>query len=241
MSPVHAESIGLVRNLASGYISPQWHLVYDDWCETVYSPGDQEPGQWEHLCTFNRYETHFDEGQAPMLADEWLTPTEQEANKTHQRLAGIRQEQHRTWQNSLLVDKDSREDFTFQNPPPIELTPPQDPAAPIRHSPTPPSAPLHSSWTRDDQSTTLPSSSTPSSSPRRSSRQKAPITRLVPKFTGKSYSNPSSLLFTVVALSKGITPQSAAMLQAQVLGYDPATGLQEWLPPGINQSPKSYL
>jgi len=27
------------------------------------------------------------------------------------------------------------------------------------------------------------------------------------------------------------------MLQAQVLGYDPATGLQEWVPPGINQSP----
>jgi len=92
VSPVHAETIGLVRNLASGYISPQWHLVYDDWCETVYSPADQEPGQWEHLCTFNRYETHFDEGQAPILADEWLAPPEQEANKTCQRLAGIRQE-----------------------------------------------------------------------------------------------------------------------------------------------------
>jgi len=40
-----------------------------------------------------------------------------------------------------------------------------------------------------------------------------------------------------VALAKGITPQSTAMLQTQVLGYDPTTGLQEWLPPGINQSP----
>lgn len=81
---MHAETSDIVQNLASGYISPQWHLVYHDWCKTVYSPADQEPGQWEHLCTFNRCETHFDEEQAPPLADEWLTPSEQEANKAHQ-------------------------------------------------------------------------------------------------------------------------------------------------------------
>jgi len=27
------------------------------------------------------------------------------------------------------------------------------------------------------------------------------------------------------------------MLQAQLHGYDPSTGLQEWLPPGINPCP----
>jgi len=43
MSPVHAESIGLVRNLTTGYISPQCHLVYDDWSKTVYSSLDNEP------------------------------------------------------------------------------------------------------------------------------------------------------------------------------------------------------
>jgi len=200
----------------------------------VYSPADQEPGQWEHLCTFNRYKTCFDEGQAPPLADEWLTPPEQEANRARQRLAGTRQERHRTWQN--LLEKDSREDFTFQNPPPTDPGPPPDPGGPTHYSPAPTVDPLHPSWTRDDHSTTLPSPAS-TSSPRRSSRHKAPITRLVPTFTGKSYSSPSSLLFTVVALAKGITPQSEAMLQAQVLGYDPSTGLQEWLPPGINQSP----
>jgi len=238
VSPVHAETVGLVRNLASGHVSPQWHLVYDDWCETVCSPADQEPGQWEHLCTFNRHETYFDEGQAPPLADEWLTPPEQEVNRAHQRLAGMRQERHQTWQNSL--EKDSREgteDFTFQNPPPTDPGLPSDPGGPTHYSPSPTVDPLYPSWTRDDHSTTLPSSPTSTSSPCQSSRHKAPINRLVPKFTGKSYSSPSSLLFTVVALAKGITPQSAAMLQAQVLGYDPSTGLQEWLPPGINQSP----
>ena len=31
VSPVHAESVGLIRNLKSGYISPQFHVVYNDW------------------------------------------------------------------------------------------------------------------------------------------------------------------------------------------------------------------
>jgi hypothetical protein len=77
MSPVHAESIGLVRNLKTGYISPQYHIVYDDWIETVYSKDtDDPPAAWEHLCTFDRFETEFDEDYAPLLADEWLTPEE---------------------------------------------------------------------------------------------------------------------------------------------------------------------
>ena len=29
-SPVHAETIALVRNLKTGYISPQYHTVFDD-------------------------------------------------------------------------------------------------------------------------------------------------------------------------------------------------------------------
>ena len=60
MSPVHAESVGLVRNLKTGYISPQYHIVYDDWFETVYSSNeDNPPNAWEHLCTFERFETVF--------------------------------------------------------------------------------------------------------------------------------------------------------------------------------------
>jgi hypothetical protein len=57
-SPVHSESIGLVRNLKTGYISPQYHIVYDDWFETVYSTDTENPpAAWEHLCTFNRFKT----------------------------------------------------------------------------------------------------------------------------------------------------------------------------------------
>ena len=36
-SPNHASSVGLVRNLRTNNISPQYHLVYDDFFETVHS------------------------------------------------------------------------------------------------------------------------------------------------------------------------------------------------------------
>jgi hypothetical protein len=46
-----------------------------------------------------------------------------------------------------------------------------------------------------------------------------------------------SLLATSVNRLGGITPPSVHMMQAQVLGFNPNTGLQESLPPGLTQSP----
>ena len=36
ISPMHANTVGLVRNLKTGRISPQYHLVYDDNFQTVH-------------------------------------------------------------------------------------------------------------------------------------------------------------------------------------------------------------
>ena len=36
VSPSHAENIALVLNNRTGYISPQYHVVFDDWFETIY-------------------------------------------------------------------------------------------------------------------------------------------------------------------------------------------------------------
>jgi hypothetical protein len=47
---------------------------------------------------------------------------------------------------------------------------------------------------------------------------------------------PSSLLAMFFDQSYGITSPTAKVLQAQILGYDPRTGLQEHLPPGFIQS-----
>jgi len=97
-----------------------------------------------------------------LLADEWLTPAEQEASNATKKLAGIRQERRRTWQTSL--DKDSREDFTFQDPP---LPAPSLPSDAANQPPSiPPNStttvPLTSSWNRDRTSTNNPSSVTTS-------------------------------------------------------------------------------
>jgi hypothetical protein len=76
-SPMHASTVGLVRNLQTGNITPQFHLVYDDYFETVHSREDQEPENWGELLRFNRFQTEFDEEQnVPDLPDEWLNPEE---------------------------------------------------------------------------------------------------------------------------------------------------------------------
>jgi hypothetical protein len=76
-SPAHASTVGLVRNLQTGTITPQFHLVYDDYFETVHSREDQEPANWGELLRFGRFQSEFDEGDIPPeLPDEWLNPQE---------------------------------------------------------------------------------------------------------------------------------------------------------------------
>ena len=130
VSPVHAENIGLIRNLKTGYISPQYHLVYDDDFDTVYSPADTEPPDWERLCIFQRFETVFDDGDHPVLADEWLTPEEIRLNRKNKHLHDLRQGR-KLWQD--LKTKESWEDFLCQAPP-ADL---RDPPLPPREPPPP--------------------------------------------------------------------------------------------------------
>ena len=64
-SPVHAETVALVRNLRTGYLSPQYHVVYDDAFKTVYASDDKPPPEWEDMCIFQRFQAEFDEGAPP--------------------------------------------------------------------------------------------------------------------------------------------------------------------------------
>eukprot|EP00978_Attheya_sp_CCMP212_P026824 scaffold88955_cov24-Attheya_sp.AAC.1 len=34
-SPDHSSTIGLIRNVSTGYVSPQFHVVYDDYFTSV--------------------------------------------------------------------------------------------------------------------------------------------------------------------------------------------------------------
>ena len=45
-SPLYANTVGLVSNLQTGNIIPQFHLVFDDYFETVHAGEGQEPPVW---------------------------------------------------------------------------------------------------------------------------------------------------------------------------------------------------
>ena len=54
-SPKHARSVALVLNIATGHISPQYHLVFDDDFTTVQSMRVRKiPVNWEGLVTRQR-------------------------------------------------------------------------------------------------------------------------------------------------------------------------------------------
>ena len=76
-SPIHASSVGMIRNLSTHYVSPQFHVMYDDQFETVHSHEGNPPPQevWERLYTFNRFQVDWDI-EPPDLAVEWLSPGE---------------------------------------------------------------------------------------------------------------------------------------------------------------------
>jgi hypothetical protein len=75
-SPYHSSSVGLVRNLQTGSITPQYHLVYDNFFETVHNAPGDEPTEWPDLVVFNRFRNEFDEDGEPELQDDWLSPEE---------------------------------------------------------------------------------------------------------------------------------------------------------------------
>ena len=81
LSPRHASTAPLVLNLFTGNVSPQFHVVFDDWFSTVnsaeLSPDDDlEDEHWSKLFMDERFVTHFD-GEDPIdLDEEWLTELE---------------------------------------------------------------------------------------------------------------------------------------------------------------------
>lgn len=84
----HTSDIGLIRNLRTGLISTQFHVIYDDFYTTVPSTGTEDsiPETWELLYKHyyknavnddNRYEV-------PTLNDEWFQQNEIISNKINE-------------------------------------------------------------------------------------------------------------------------------------------------------------
>lgn len=57
-STLHASTVGMVRNLQTGTITPQFHTVFDDFFETVHSSSDEEPTSWPELFKERRFQSN---------------------------------------------------------------------------------------------------------------------------------------------------------------------------------------
>ena len=78
-SKMHSTQVGLVLNLLTGSISPQFHVVFDDMFSTVMSSTAADPEVWIRLVTSrnSRIQVMLDQEDDPELDDEWLTADEQ--------------------------------------------------------------------------------------------------------------------------------------------------------------------
>jgi hypothetical protein len=85
-SPDHSTSVSLILNVQTGSISPQFHVVFDEKFTTVSSSHSttdrhesildllRQPGSRENL--LDDIWNPLEDGPAPELADEWLSPEE---------------------------------------------------------------------------------------------------------------------------------------------------------------------
>ena len=83
-STSHASSVGLIRNLNTVFVSPQFHVAYDNKFETVIGGYDENDSLSDHTWgslamdgTENTLqEAVFDQEPPPQLHEDWLTPDE---------------------------------------------------------------------------------------------------------------------------------------------------------------------
>ena len=264
VSPLHAENINLIRNVRTGYMSPQYHTVIDEWFETVSSADlKEEPKCWEQLTIFQRYQTTFDEADtAPNLADEWLTVEEIKA-KQQSRLSNpygrrVSQDSH---------SKDDKEDRTFtsprtpskskpspvpgseaigSSPNPARLLPPPSPgetSVPPREPQAPPREASPSSPTSME-----PIMQPPTSEPRSryNLRDRASSISILDPATGKTISKPvkytGTRIIGTLATALLMTANHACgqltqhLLYCRAIGTDPHTGFIDSFHPCSIQS-----
>ena len=89
-SPKHASTVPLVLNLPTGKVSPQFHVVFDDWFSTVSSEPDGkeeaiDSDEWNSLLVNGKFQVHFDDEDSAELDEEWLN--ELERIERHQQAA----------------------------------------------------------------------------------------------------------------------------------------------------------
>ena len=81
-SSLHARIVGLVRNLQTRNISTYFHLVSDDYSDTVHVGEDQEPLVRLEFITFNYFKIiYYNADYVPNIDVEWLDPAALETRR----------------------------------------------------------------------------------------------------------------------------------------------------------------
>ena len=114
VSARHASTVGVIRNLRTNNISPQYHVIYDSYFETVHSTQEEPPQIWDQLVVFNRSLANFDEKQnLPELSDEWMDPEE---CKDHEETSKQKKELDRKEDEVQWSDQPRDEDASEKEP-----------------------------------------------------------------------------------------------------------------------------
>jgi hypothetical protein len=91
-SDEHLSLIANVRHLKTGHVSPQFHCVFDDLFQTVFSTGENDPVvdaicnlRWDNNQEFFAEEEYDKDGmlvyQPPPLDEVWLSKSERRDRK----------------------------------------------------------------------------------------------------------------------------------------------------------------
>ncbi len=90
-SPKHSTLVGLILNLRTKSITPQFHVVFDDSFTSVHSNTQVPPKIWEKLITStkSKHQVALDADDDSELADEWLTEGEILARDNARRQAAL--------------------------------------------------------------------------------------------------------------------------------------------------------
>ena len=82
-SPIHASTVGIIRNPTTNRLSPQCHCICDDYFKTVTYNDQDPPPNWEELVIENFQKNDFDENIPEQFTDNWEEP-EAIGHDTHQ-------------------------------------------------------------------------------------------------------------------------------------------------------------
>ena len=70
--PEFFRHVGLVLYPRTRFISPQFHVCYDNWFTTAYSDESTSLPNWQDLLTYSTQRVCDDDGRAPFLINCWL-------------------------------------------------------------------------------------------------------------------------------------------------------------------------